>query len=480
MEQLVFLPGGTYQFDRHLVQARQVLQTVLVDETMPYCEKPAGLYTHLRLSTEKSCTKYLKEARDHLCEVLWNDVGATGMFHMPFSKDDLKKATSSEPLQWSPDLRRTPLQSVESFAEQKLVIASAAAAISQYQNFTTAHPKGVIAAGGPGSGKTSCLQAVGLIARAKGLNVGMTALMGERALQLGGIHIARFCKFPKGSKMTNPCRLAELAIASLMRSVKELEYIRSLDVLLIDELGQISAEVISAIDIIFRRIRNNSSFFGGALVFGSMDSQQLRPVEGHPPLLSPQVTTCFDFFPLDHSVRAAQCPALQRLVQICRLGRSKLNEHVRHEFMELIKRECTFVSNWDDPRLRPDMLRMFATHGARREAEGRLMAAIRRRFGTELVQAVSVDREASVEGNWVPASSTTSNLLTHKTKEPHELFFYPRAMYEITYNKPGHYAQSQLAVLAEVPTQAQVRSFEPVQLYIAPEGSKAIPADLKT
>ena len=111
-----------------------------------------------------------------------------------------------------------------------------------------------------------------------------------------------------------------MAIASLMRSVKELEYIRSLDVLLIDELGQISAEVISAIDIIFRRIRNNSSFFGGALVFGSMDSQQLRPIEGCPPLLSPQVTTCFDFFPLDHSVRAAQCPALQHLVQICHLG----------------------------------------------------------------------------------------------------------------------------------------------------------------
>ena len=478
-EQLVYLPGGTYQFDKHLVQARQVLQTVLVDETMPCTDTPAGLYTHLRLSSEKSCKKHCAQARDHLCEVLWADVTATGMFDMPFSKDDLKKATLVDPVEWTSVLQRTPVQSEASFAEQQLVIASAVSTMTQYQNFVTTHPKGLVAAGGPGSGKTSCLQAIGLIARSRGLNVGMAALMAERAQQLGGIHFARFCKFPAG-KHANPCRLAELAIANLMRSASDLEYIRSLDVLLIDEMGQISAELISALDIIFRRVRNNSSFFGGMLVFASMDAAQLRPVEGRPPLLSPQMTACFDFLPLDHSVRAARCPALQRLIQICRLGRPELTEEIHKEFIDLIVGNCTFVSDWDDPRLRPDMLRMFPTHSARREAEARLMAAVRNRYGTQLVERMSVDREASVEGNWVEASAATSRLLTRFVKEPRELYFYPGAIYEITYNRPGHYAQSQLAVLMEMPTLSQVQSFEPVRLYVAPEGMKAISTDLKT
>ena len=478
-EQLVYLPGGTYLFDRHLVQARRVLQTVLVDETMPSTELPAGLYTHLRLSTDKSCKKFCEQARDHLCDVLWADITPTGMFEVPFSKDELKKATPLDPIDWNPALRRTPFQSEASFAEQKLVVESAVSAISQYQNFVTLHPKGLVAAGGPGSGKTSCLQSIGLIARSRGLNVGLATIMCERGQQLGGIHFARFCKFP-GAGASNPCRLAELAIANLMRSPKELEYIRSLDVLLVDEMGQMSAETLSALDIIFRRVRNNSSFFGGMLVFASMDAMQLRPVEGRPPLLSPQMTTCFDFLPLDHSVRAAQCAALRRMVQICRLGRSELTEDVRREFTQLITESCTFASDWDDPRLRPDMLRMFSTHSARREAESRLMAAVRRRFGSQLVQVTSVDQEASVEGNWVAASSTTSRLLTKQVKEPHELYFYPGATYEITYNKPGHYAQSQLVVLAEVPTPEQVRSLEPVRVYVAPPGMKAIPPRLQT
>jgi len=478
-EQLVYLPGGTYQFDKHLVQARGVLQTVLVDETMPCTETPAGLYTHLRLSIDKGCEKHCAQARKHLCDVLWADIADTGMFNMPFGKDDLEKATLLDPIDWTPTLQRTPIQSEASFAEQELVIASAVSTIVQYQNFTTTHPKGIVAAGGPGSGKTSCLQSIGLIARSRGLNVGMAAVMCERAQQLGGIHFARFCKFPAG-KMVNPCRLAELAIANLMRSPTELEYIRSLDVLLIDEMGQISAEMLSALDIIFRRVRNNSSFFGGMLVFASMDALQLRPVDGRPPLLSPQMTTCFDFLPLDHSVRAAQCPALQRLVQICRLSRLELTEDIHREFVQLITGSCTFVADWDDPRLRPHMLRMFATHNARREAEARLMAAVRRRYGTQLVEITSTDREASVEGNWVEASSATSSVLTKLVKEPRELYFYPGAIYEITYNRPGHHAQSQLAVLAEVPTLSQARSFEPVRLYVAPEGMKAIPTDLKT
>ena len=401
------------------------------------------------------------------------------MIDIPFSKTDLVHATVLNPVYWAPSLVKTSVQSDDSYREQTHFLERSITALVNYQDYVTRHPKGVVAAGGPGSGKTSCLQLIGLIARSRGLNVGLATVMCERARQLGGIHFAQLCKFP-GCKSTNPCRLAELAIARLMRSAKHLEYIRSLDVLLIDELGQVSAKMLSALDIIFRRVRNNSSFFGGMLVFASMDAMQLRPVEGRPPLVSPHMATCFDFVPLDHSVRAAHCPALRRLIEICRMKRSELNSALQNEFYDLITRHCSFVPDFDDPRLRPDMLRMFATHAARRDAESRLMTAIRRRYGGRLVQSDAVDREASVEGNWVKASSVTSRLLADHVKEPAELYFYPRATYEITFNKEGHFAQSQLAVLADVPTKAQVREVEPVRVYLAPEGTKSIPTTLSS
>lgn len=63
---------------------------------------------------------------------------------------------------------------------------------------------------------------------------------------------------------------------------------------------------------------------------------------------------------------------------------------------------------------------------------------------------------------------------------PEMLYFYPGAVFEIVYNKPGHYSQSQLAVLAETPTPEQVRAFQPVRVYVAPEGTKSISSDLTT
>ena len=47
----------------------------------------------------------------------------------------------------------------------------------------------------------------------------------------------------------------------------------TLDVLFIDELGQKSAQQISTIDIILRKIWNSQLPFGGVLIFGSMDNE---------------------------------------------------------------------------------------------------------------------------------------------------------------------------------------------------------------
>jgi predicted GIY-YIG superfamily endonuclease len=60
-------------------------------------------------------------------------------------------------------------------------------------------------------------------------------------------------------------------------------------------------------------------------------------------------------------------------------------------------------------------------------------------------------------------------------KEPKKLPFYDMAVYEMTYNKPSHFTQSQIAVLAEMPTTEVLESFGDVKVMLAPVGCKSVP-----
>jgi cell fate (sporulation/competence/biofilm development) regulator YmcA (YheA/YmcA/DUF963 family) len=82
----------------------------------------------------------------------------------------------------------------------------------------------------------------------------------------------------------------------------------------------------------------------------------------------------------------------------------------------------------------------------------------------------AIDSESTLEGNWIDATAATAKALSQKIKVPEELAFYPQAQYEITFNKEGHFSQSQLAVLAKMPTRQEVEAMEPVTVYVAPEG----------
>ena len=59
--------------------------------------------------------------------------------------------------------------------------------------------------------------------------------------------------------------MAEIAIVKLLRMPKKLNVLRSLNILFIDEIGQVSAELLSVLDIILRRIRDSNIFMGGVI-----------------------------------------------------------------------------------------------------------------------------------------------------------------------------------------------------------------------
>lgn len=79
----------------------------------------------------------------------------------------------------------------------------------------------------------------------------------------------------------------------------------SVDVILFDEVGQLSSEDWSLVDVILRQIRNSNLPFGGVLILGIFDHMQIKCINGLPFLLSYHLLTDFTIVRLEKSVRAA-------------------------------------------------------------------------------------------------------------------------------------------------------------------------------
>lgn len=85
----------------------------------------------------------------------------------------------------------------------------------------------------------------------------------------------------------------------------------TMEVLLLDECGQLSSQQMAVLDIVLRHLRGNCYPFGGVLVLGSFDHRQLGCIDGLPFLMSHHILTDFIIVRLERSVRAADDTALQ-------------------------------------------------------------------------------------------------------------------------------------------------------------------------
>ena len=151
----------------------------------------------------------------------------------------------------------------------------------------------------------------------------------------------------------------------------------TLDVLFIDELGQWSDGYIAVVDIILRCIRGSNAFFGGILVFATMDWKQLKPISGLPAMLSPSMITSFTFLDLGHSVRAGGDPNLQWIQNISRMDSQNYTPEIINEFKQLLWTSCTFISDWDSPTLEQSVIRVFGLHDAVKHAEATMLQRIK-------------------------------------------------------------------------------------------------------
>lgn len=139
----------------------------------------------------------------------------------------------------------------------------------RYVNQTMHH---VFLTGRAGTGKTTFVDE---LRRTTPKRFAVVAPTGVAAINAGGTTIHSFFQLPFGT-LNTPEKRTELDRKSLRRERQRL--IRSLDLLIIDEISMVRADTLDAIDRRLRQVRRNSLPFGGVQLLMVGDLHQLPPV----------------------------------------------------------------------------------------------------------------------------------------------------------------------------------------------------------
>jgi hypothetical protein len=157
-----------------------------------------------------------------------------------------------------------------------------------------------------------------------------------------------------------------------LRDPKKLNTLLTLDVLLCDEMGQVSAEFLSIIDIIMRRLRSNNIFLGGLLlIICTLDHTQIQLVKGRPFLTSTHIIPCFKMVSFVNSIRASGDAAFQKIQELARFNYIIFEEEpdLIDEFVRLLVSEnFTFIDNWNDEQITPSTYRLYGRRVPAKEA----------------------------------------------------------------------------------------------------------------
>ena len=138
--------------------------------------------------------------------------------------------------------------------------------------------RSVFLTGKAGTGKTTFLK---YIAESTLKRFVILAPTGVAAINAGGSTIHSFFQLPLCPYLPDvPELVTEYQMPEKYRSLKKerQKIIRTLDLLIIDEISMVRADLLDAVDATLRRYRNNDLPFGGVQLLMIGDAQQLSPV----------------------------------------------------------------------------------------------------------------------------------------------------------------------------------------------------------
>ena len=139
-------------------------------------------------------------------------------------------------------------------------------------NFIDKTDRNIFVTGKAGTGKTTFLHQIKKESLKRMVIVAPT---GVAAINAKGVTIHSFFQMPFGPILPN-----QIANTNQQRkfSKTKIDIIKSLDLVIIDEISMVRADLLDGIDQVMRRYKNRNKVFGGAQVLMIGDLQQLSPV----------------------------------------------------------------------------------------------------------------------------------------------------------------------------------------------------------
>jgi PIF1-like helicase/Helix-turn-helix domain/HRDC domain/UvrD-like helicase C-terminal domain len=132
--------------------------------------------------------------------------------------------------------------------------------------------KNVFLTGKAGTGKTTFLHQ---IKQESSKRMVVTAPTGVAAINAGGMTLHSFFQLPLGLHLPGASRETN---NQRRFSRDKIQLLRTLDLLVIDEISMVRADLLDAVDDVLRRYRENSDAFGGVQLLMIGDLHQLPPV----------------------------------------------------------------------------------------------------------------------------------------------------------------------------------------------------------
>ena len=161
-----------------------------------------------------------------------------------------------------------------------------------------------------------------------------------------------------------------------------------------------------------------------------MDPTQIQPINQLPFLTSTMVLTCFQAVELIHSVRAHGDPDFQRLQTLTRMDPFVLKQDIelKDEFFNLASTILTYVPNWDDNRIHPNMMRAFSRKRPAQEALNDYRDSIIVQLSTDNIPfRISKSRDSQrtrgSNAEYGIATDASIQALNKELKEPSEIVF---------------------------------------------------------
>lgn len=130
--------------------------------------------------------------------------------------------------------------------------------------------KSVFLTGKAGTGKTTFLRDV---VEKSSKRVVVVAPTGIAAINAGGVTIHSFFQLPLHPFIPGTKIESKFAFSKEKRSI-----IRTIDILVIDEISMVRSDLLDAVDSVLRRFRDRTRPFGGVQLLMIGDLQQLTPV----------------------------------------------------------------------------------------------------------------------------------------------------------------------------------------------------------